>query len=237
MLRLQELRKEKNMNMRQTALSLGIPYTTYVSYEKGEREPNSETLIVLADFFNCSTDYLLGRSNERVDDSLLDKVNEIDDNLIEKYGNVYEANKFSLPEDIKKFDNISPIHTQRIPLLGEIACGVPIYCDEDRESYVEVGTDIRADFCLRAKGDSMIGARICDGDIVFIREQPMVENGEIAAVIIGDEATLKRVYYDKKNGKLVLQAENPSYSPLMYVGEELNSIRILGKAIAFESNL
>lgn len=141
-------------------------------------------------------------------------------------------------EDIfSQFDNISPIRTQRIPLLGEIACGEPIYCDEDRESYVEVGADIRADFCLRAKGDSMINARICDGDIVFIRQQPMVENGEIAAVIIDDEATLKRVYYYKDDGKLVLQAENPKYSPLVYVGDELNTIRILGKAIAFESNL
>lgn len=136
-----------------------------------------------------------------------------------------------------QFDNISPIRTQRIPLLGEIACGKPIYCDEDRESYVEVGADIRADFCLRAKGDSMIGARIMDGDIVFIREQPIVENGEIAAVIIDDEATLKRVYYYKDSGKLILQAENAKYSPLIYEGEELNSIRILGKAIAFESNL
>ena len=141
-------------------------------------------------------------------------------------------------EDIfSQFDNISPIRTQRIPLLGEIACGEPIYCDEDRESYVEIGTDIRADFCLRAKGDSMINARICDGDIVFIRQQPMVENGEIAAVIIDNEATLKRVYYYREDGKLVLQAENPKYSPLVYVGEELNTIRILGKAIAFESNL
>ena len=141
-------------------------------------------------------------------------------------------------EDIfSQFDNISPIRTQRIPLLGEIACGEPIYCDEDRESYVEIGTDIRADFCLRAKGDSMINARICDGDIVFIRQQPMVENGEIAAVIIDNEATLKRAYYYREDGKLVLQAENPKYSPLVYVGEELNTIRILGKAIAFESNL
>lgn len=136
-----------------------------------------------------------------------------------------------------QFDNISPIQTQRLPLLGEIACGEPIFCDEDRESYVEVGTNIRADFCLKAKGDSMINARICDGDIVFIRQQPMVENGDIAAVVIDTEATLKRVYYDKENGKLVLQAENPKYKPLMYVGEELNTIRILGKAIAFESNL
>lgn len=163
---------------------------------------------------------------------------------IELLANYFNVPKSALIEEqtsdfniFSQFDNISPIRTQRIPLLGEIACGEPIYCDEDRESYVEVGADIRADFCLRAKGDSMINARICDGDIVFIRQQPMVENGEIAAVIIDNEATLKRVYYYREDGKLVLQAENPKYSPLVYVGEELNTIRILGKAIAFESNL
>ena len=99
------------------------------------------------------------------------------------------------------------------------------------------GTDINADFCLKAKGDSMTGARIMDGDIVFIKETPIVNNGDIAAVVIGDEATLKRVYFYPEKGKLVLQAENPKYEPLVYVGEELNEIRILGKAIAFQSDI
>ena len=99
------------------------------------------------------------------------------------------------------------------------------------------GTDINADFCLKAKGDSMIGARILDGDIVFIKEAPMVNNGEIAGVIIGDQATLKRVYYYPEKGKLILQAENPKYEPLVYIGEELNEIRILGKAVAFQSDI
>lgn len=131
----------------------------------------------------------------------------------------------------------TPIKRHKIPLLGEIACGEPIYADEDRESYVEAGTDVRADFCLRAKGDSMINARILDGDIVFIRSQPSVENGEIAAVIIDDEATLKRVYYYPESGKLVLNPANPAFEPFVYVGEELNQIRILGKAVAFQSDV
>lgn len=139
--------------------------------------------------------------------------------------------------DIFSFDNIMPIKRHKIPLLGEIACGEPIYADEDRESYVEAGTDVRADFCLRAKGDSMINARILDGDIVFIRSQPSVENGEIAAVIIDDEATLKRVYYYPESGKLVLNPANPAFEPFVYVGEELNQIRILGKAVAFQSDV
>ncbi len=135
------------------------------------------------------------------------------------------------------FDNIAPIKTHKIPLLGEIACGEPIYADEDRESYIESGTDIKADFCLKAKGDSMINARILDGDIVFIRKQPIVENGEIAAVIIRDEATLKRVYYYPENGKLILAPENSKYEPFVYIGDEINQIRILGKAVAFQSDV
>ncbi len=139
--------------------------------------------------------------------------------------------------DIFKLDNIFPISTQKIPFLGSVACGVPIYAEEDKESYIQLGTNVNADFCLRAKGDSMIGARIHDGDLVFVRKQEMVDNGEIAVVLIGDEATLKRVYYYPESQKLMLQAENPSYAPFMYVGEELDQIRILGKAVAFQSDV
>ena len=81
----------------------------------------------------------------------------------------------------------------------------------------------------------MIGARIYDGDLVFIREQYTVDNGEIAAVIINDEATLKRVYYYPEEAKIILSPENPKYAPLVYINEELNSIKILGKAVAFQS--
>lgn len=139
--------------------------------------------------------------------------------------------------DISKFHNIAPITRKRFPLLGEIACGEPIFAAEDHETYVEASADIKADFCLTAKGDSMIGARIQDGDIVFIREMPMVNNGEIAAVIIDNEATLKRVYYYPDKAKLILNPENPAYEPLVYIGEELNQIRILGRAVCFMSNL
>lgn len=135
------------------------------------------------------------------------------------------------------FENVTPIHTQRVPMLGEIACGKPIWANEERESYVQAGVNLKADFCLTARGDSMIGARIHDGDIVFCRSQNMVENGEIAAVIIGDEATLKRVYYYPDKQKLVLQAENPKYEPFVYVGSELDEINIIGKAVAFQSDV
>lgn len=139
--------------------------------------------------------------------------------------------------DIFSYNNIMPITTKKVPLMGVIACGEPMYCNEERESYVVVGTDVQADFCLKAKGDSMINARIMDGDIVFIRQQPVVENGEIAAVLIDNEVTLKRVYYYREENMLRLYPENPAYKPFTYVGEELNQIRILGKAIAFQSDV
>ena len=128
-------------------------------------------------------------------------------------------------------------HRLRLPVLGEIACGQPIFANEEKTEYIEADPSLRADFCLRAKGDSMIGARILDGDLVFIRKQDTVENGEIAAVVIEDTATLKRVYYYPEEGTLSLHAENPLYPPLIYNKEELDGIHILGKAVFFQSPL
>ncbi len=138
-------------------------------------------------------------------------------------------------ENMYSYDNVLPIKKKNLPLIGTIACGEPIYANEEYGSFVSINSDVDANFCLRAKGDSMIGARIYDGDLVFIREQDTVDNGEIAAVIINDEATLKRVYYYPDESKIILSPENPRYAPLVYINEELNSIKILGKAVAFQS--
>lgn len=140
------------------------------------------------------------------------------------------------PIDLEKY-GLKAVKTKKFRMLGEIACGKPMYADEDYETFVEASADINADFCLTAKGDSMINARIFDGDIVFIREQPIVDNGEIAAVIICDEntATLKRVYI--KPEKIILRAENPMYNDIVFEREEMNNVRILGKAVAFMSNV
>lgn len=138
---------------------------------------------------------------------------------------------------IPQFSNVFPISKKRIPLLGEIACGEPIFCNEDRECYVEAGTDVRADFCLKARGDSMTGARIMDGDVVFIQKDAELVNGGIYAVEIDDEATLKRVYYDETAQELRLLAENPKYPTMVYSGERLAHVHVLGKAIAFQSDV
>ena len=131
------------------------------------------------------------------------------------------------------YSNIFPLQRTRFPLLGPIACGEPIFCNEDRESYVEAGTDIHADFCLKARGDSMTGARIMDGDIVFIQKDAELVSGQIYAVAIDDEATLKRVYYDEATQELRLLAENPKYPTMVYTGEKLDHVHILGESDCF----
>lgn len=131
-------------------------------------------------------------------------------------------------------DSILPLpKTYTVPLIGTIACGQPITAIEEAEEVVEVPEYVHADFALRCKGDSMINARIYDGDIVYIHSQPEVENGEIAAVRIEDEATLKRVKL--MPDRIILEPANPLYDPLVYRGEEMNRVAILGKAVAFTS--
>ena len=132
---------------------------------------------------------------------------------------------------------IQPILRRRVPMIGEIACGKPLYAEESFGEYAVAEGIANADFCLRARGDSMTGARIFDGDVVFIHAQSTLENGEIGAVIIGDEATLKRVYYYPDKQKLILLPENPAYEPLVYIGEDLEQVHILGKAVAFQSTV
>ena len=122
---------------------------------------------------------------------------------------------------------------KQIPLIGTIACGRPILAVEDANETVTIPEHIDADFSLRCKGESMINARIFDGDLVYIKSQPMVEQGEIAAVIIEDEATLKKVYYTPGSDRITLRACNPLYPDMEYEGETLNQIEIIGKAVAF----
>ena len=133
------------------------------------------------------------------------------------------------------YPNIHPVGTQRLPVLGSVACGEPVYMAEERELYVDATVAVHADFVLIAKGDSMINARIHDGDIVFVHKQETVENGEIAVVAIDDEATLKRFY--RYADTIVLRAENPAYKEMEFRPEDHKDVRILGKAVAFQSDV
>ena len=199
--RLRQLRKEANLTQKDLAAKLGLAFSTISMYERGIREPDFETTEAIADYFNVSMDFLLGKSTNTA-----------------PMGNIIPMPKFNT-----------------VPLLGTIACGEPILAAENLEGEVSIPDDIKADFALRCSGDSMIDARIMDGDIVYIHQQPTVNNGEIAAVLIDDEATLKKVYLSENTVTLV--ACNSNYQPFVYSGEKLNEIRILGKAVGFTSRI
>lgn len=211
MINLKKFRTAKGVSQATVAKELGISRQTYNNYELGKRQADYETLLKLAEYFETTVEELITDRQKNAPDPITA--------LTDRY------------------DNIFPVKLKRFPMLGEIACGEPIFASEDRENFVMADMDIRADFCLRAKGDSMVGARINDGDIVFIRQMPIVDNGEIAAVIINDEATLKRVYYYPEKAKLILSPENPKYEPFVYIGDELDQVRILGQAVYFMSAL
>ena len=210
--KIKQARIDKGLTQEELAEKLGYKSRSSVNkIETGGRDIPRSQIKRIAEILDVSPISLLGFEDEKPTDPLT--------------------------ELTAQFDNIKPVQLKRFPMLGEIACGEPIWADEDHESYVMADMDIKADFCLRAKGDSMINARIYDGDIVFIKEMPIVENGDIAAVIIDNEATLKRFYYDKENNYLQLIAENPLYKPLVYRNEQLDQIRVLGKAVYFMSAL
>lgn len=129
--------------------------------------------------------------------------------------------------------NIFPyVQSGKVPLIGSIACGTPILAEENVADYIDLPGHIRADYALICKGDSMINAGIQDGDVVYIRKQLEVENGQIAAVLVdSEEATLKRFY--RVNEKVTLNAENPIYPPMVFVGEEISKLKVIGLAVAF----
>lgn len=211
--RLRELRTARGLSQSDIAKLLRVSKSSINMYERGEREPNFETLESIADCFNVDMDYLMGKS---------DFPNK----------SAWLVSMSAPPEQLPS--NVIPAPSMRqIPLYGAIACGVPILAVEDPNNMVDLPAHIHADFALICKGDSMINARIYDGDIVYIRRQDSVDNGEIAAVLIDDEATLKRVQLFPDH--IVLEPENPQYRPLVYWESEMNDVRILGRAVAFTS--
>ncbi len=204
--RIKEIRISKNITQDELALKIGTTKQTIYKYEN-EIVTNipSQKIELISNALNTTPDYLMGWSDKSTDDL------------------------YSIP-------GINPIpKTYKRPRLGTIACGEPILAEENIETYDDIPDNIKCDFTLVCKGDSMINARINDGNIVYIKQQSQVDNGEIAAVLIDNEATLKRVYIYED--KVVLQPENTKYPPFVYTKEEMNNIRILGKAVGFTSLL
>lgn len=201
--RMKQRRKELGFSAEKVAERLGVSPATIYRYERGDIEKvPGDSLGELAKILQTTPAYLMG----------------------------WEEKPQPAPRPIPKGFEPMP-KMKKIPLVGSIACGTPILAQQNIEKIVDVPENIRCDFSLICHGDSMEGAGIHDRDVVYIRIQPEVENGEIAAVRIGEEATLKRVYY--QNGTLTLMPANAAYAPMVYTGPELNDVQIEGKAVGW----
>ena len=208
--RLTEAMALRGMRASELAKRTGLSKARISQYVHGKFIPKSDAILTIAEVLGVSELWLMGKT-----------------------ASMEPTSRAEIPCP----ENISPLRLCRYPILGEIACGAPILAVEDPDAGYVTAAETNADFCLTAKGDSMIGARIFDGDEVFIQQTDLVENGEIAAVVVDGEATLKLVYYYPEEEKLILSPENPAYEPLVFVGRELADIRILGRAVAFQAKL
>lgn len=175
-------------------------------YLSGDFEPKQSNTYKLAQALHVNEAWLMGYDDVPMDPQI---------------------NPFTMP-------NISPLKIKKVPLLGEIAAGIPILAEERTEDYIECQNDLPADFCLKIKGNSMF-PRLQDGDLVFIHQQQDVENGEIAAVYVDGEATLKRIYKTPNSVQLI--SENPEFAPIIYSNSNCSDLKILGKAIAYQRSL
>lgn len=203
--KIRNLRTDRQLTQQELAKIVGVTDKAVSTWENGTKTPRMGVIEKLADYFGVSKAYL------------------VDDNIT-----------FSsfLPEDIQKIDGIVPVpHGKAVPIIGSIACGTPVLAVENIDGYIEVNPQDPADFALICKGSSM-RPRLIDGDVVLIHQQPTVDNGQTAAVLIGEEATLKRVYFPDRE-HIILSPENPDFSPMSFAKEELNNIKILGKVVGF----
>lgn len=204
---LKNLRTSRGITQGELAAMLDVSRSTVGMYETGGREPDFETMEAIADIFNVDMDYLMGRTQVERKHPITPPAQKIPPGFS------------PLPEMVQ------------VPLIGTIACGTPITAEQNVKSYIGVPAAWRADFALECHGDSM-SPTICDGDVVCIRSQPEVEQGQIAAVRIGEEATLKHCYY--QNGVVQLIADNPAVCPpMLYTGQQLEEIKVEGLAVGF----
>lgn len=196
--RITEVMEKKNVTQSELAKKTGITQSSISDWIRGKYLPKQDKVDLLARALDVTPSYLMGWS------------------------------ALDTPPNMNEIKGIIPLKKiKRIPILGQIACGDPILADENYIGYFTADDKyLDSDFCLYAKGDSMIDAGINDGDLVFIKKQSDVNDGEIAAVLIDDEATLKRVY--KVFDRVQLRAENPKYKPINLDGSQ--PVMILGKA-------
>lgn len=203
--RMKQRRKEIGFSAEKVAERLGVSPATIYRYEKGDIEKVPvDSLAELAKILQTTPAYLMGWEEQ-------------------------PTPKPTSPAPIPPGFQPMP-KMDWVPLVGRIACGTPITAEENVEQMVCVPSRWHSTFTLTCKGDSM-EPRIHDGDLVAIRSQPEVEQGEIAAVRIGDEATLKHVYLHENF--IELRPENPAFESIILTKEEMNTVVIEGKAVGF----
>lgn len=198
----------RNLKQIEVCNKTGISKSLMSQYVSGLCLPKQNNLYLIAKALNVSETWLMG----------------------------FDVSMERIPDDIREFENIVSLPKfKQVPLVGEIACGTPILAEQNIEDYVNMPENVKGAFALRCKGDSMINARIFDGDIVFINPDLQVENGQIAAVLVENEATLKRVYI--YNNRIELRPENPTFEVLNFENKERAKVRIIGKAVGFLSTI
>lgn len=204
--RIFQKKSELNLSYQDMSEKTGLSKSTLQRYITGDiRNLGLDKLEILAKALDVTPSYLMGWEDE---------------------------NKDPILENIPGI--ITPVQMKRIPILGTIACGDPIFAQENYDGYFMIDKNLpEADFILRAKGDSMIEAHIFDGDLVFLRKTNDVDNGQIAAVLIDDEATLKRV--NKYEDTVVLQPCNKNYKPIIVQGNDNKQVLILGEMVGVYS--
>ena len=198
------LRKRKGLSQQELANTLKISRSAIGMYETGKREPDLETLEVFADFYNVDMNTLTGKA------PIKEQTNKLPDNAV--------------PVDFS--------HLKRIPILGRIAAGAPIYAEENIEGYTFTDLNGGAEyFALRVRGDSMNAARIYENDLLIVRKQDTAEDGEIVVAMVGDdEATVK--YWHRRGNVVMLEPKstNPIHQMQIYDLAE-TKIRIIGRVV------
>lgn len=209
--RIEMRRKQLNLTLDDIAQEIGVAKSTVQRYEKGSIEKIKLPVIeAIARVLGVDPAWLCGKT----------------DNMLPDRGMPHGA----IPIDFSKW--------HQIPILGRISAGLPLYAEQNIEGYTLTDLNGGAEyFALRVQGDSMNTLRINDGDIIIVRRQNEVENGEVAVVMVGDEdATVKRFYTTDSTVTLMPQSTNPIHSPQIY-DLRTTHIKVLGKVIKVEFSI
>ena len=215
-------RKKRGLSQAQLAKKLHVTQGAISQWENNSTRPDMDLLAKLALLFNCTIDFLLGKSEARTDDQLLDVVNTLPDEVLEKQGNVLDAMRKA---GIKP---LADMHHQRVPLIGKVAAGVPIMAETDYDTFVDAPID--CDAALEVEGDSMVPTYL-PGDILYIKHRPDVNDGQVAVVLVDDSAAVKHVYHMPDG--ILLTSDNSDYPPMHIKGEEHDYIAIYGVPVGY----